>query len=355
MTGRAEPQAELLRWRRRAYLVLLGIGLVVGSARLALGVWTGEVLLWPIYLPLLILTGLAMVAVFVNPRWVRYIEYPLVYGIALASLARALLLRIEGTETVALLSLTAFLPLAYALAYLAGGLWRGLRDALLFYALGVIVLFVPWPAAASMVPASAVPFLMAHPLIVIALSMIAYLWEHQIRARLEAELRAELALLDPLTGLPNRRYLTEQLARAVAAAKRHGNEIALLFLDLDDFKRVNDTAGHAAGDQVLAQVAQRLLSCLRHSDTLARISGDEFVILADRLNSSEQLASLAKRILAVFELPFIARGLAFKLSVSIGISRYPAHGDAVEDLLERADAAMYRAKEAGKNTYSEAN
>ncbi|RJG00700.1 EAL and GGDEF domain-containing protein [Noviherbaspirillum sedimenti] len=168
----------------------------------------------------------------------------------------------------------------------------------------------------------------------------------------EAQQRLQfLASHDSLTGLPNRAFLVERLAHALSLAQRQTHRIALLFLDLDRFKHVNDTIGHEAGDQLLQTVATRLSACIRETDTLARLGGDEFVVLAESFDDASYLTGLAERMLGTISEPFRLRGYEYYLGVSIGISVHPDDGEDGNTLLRCADSAMYAAKEDGRNNY----
>ena len=169
----------------------------------------------------------------------------------------------------------------------------------------------------------------------------------------------QLAHFDFLTGLPNRILFNELLDHALNKAQRHGRRLAILFIDLDGFKQINDRFGHDAGDHLLATFTLRLRECLRRSDavgrhtgsdTAARLGGDEFVVLIDEFVETSELEAVAKRILAAAAEPFSLAGPEGKVSASIGISIYPTDGTDIESLTKCADSAMYRAKQAGKNT-----
>lgn len=151
------------------------------------------------------------------------------------------------------------------------------------------------------------------------------------------------ALYDPLTGLPNRALFHDRLQSALARARRADESLALLFIDLDNFKTVNDSLGHAAGDRLLQQVARRLAETVRASDTVARFGGDEFVVLLDRARASAGAAAAAK-IHGVLGRPFELDGQRATITPSIGIAVYPDHGEDEGTLLDHADSAMYRAK-----------
>ena len=173
-----------------------------------------------------------------------------------------------------------------------------------------------------------------------------------ITRRKEAELRIrELAYYDSLTHLPNRSLLKDRLERVLAHANRHHGTFALMFLDLDRFKTVNDTLGHSVGDEMLCQTARRLSECLRENDTVARLGGDEFVIILSDYRIDENLPKIATKILKALSRPFDLGVRDVFSSTSIGIALYPEDGEQPADLLRCADMAMYAAKEAGGNTF----
>ncbi len=160
-----------------------------------------------------------------------------------------------------------------------------------------------------------------------------------------------IATHDVLTGLPNRFLFSELLGHSLDTAKRYANKLAVLFIDLDRFKAINDALGHHAGDQLLIEISQRLRKCLRSSDVLARISGDEFVVLAPELEDEESAAVIARKIITEAARPMTLLNQKCQISASIGICLYPKHGEDELTLMKNADAAMYVAKEAGKNNY----
>ncbi len=175
--------------------------------------------------------------------------------------------------------------------------------------------------------------------------------------RSNAELRQagdslrRMAYYDPLTGLPNRKMLDEKLQQALSIADDHDKFAAILFLDLDGFKQVNDSYGHRMGDLVLKAVAKRLSGCLRLSDTVARLGGDEFVVLLPAIPTEENVAKVADKIIQTLSKPFEIEDISLAVTTSIGISLYPKHSIDTEDLLTQADAAMYEAKQQGKNRF----
>ena len=174
----------------------------------------------------------------------------------------------------------------------------------------------------------------------------------QYIARRETERRLQFVVShDPLTGLPNRTIFAQRLGQALAQAARYGHKVALLFVDLDGFKVVNDTAGHEAGDRVLREIAERFRESLREGDTVGRHGGDEFVVLIEQYDSAVQVSGVAQKIIDQATIPFAFDTHQFHISASIGIATYPSDAQDAETLLKHADIAMYRAKEAGKNQF----
>ncbi|HJW02863.1 MAG TPA: cache domain-containing protein [Azospira sp.] len=170
------------------------------------------------------------------------------------------------------------------------------------------------------------------------------------RKAVEAKVR-HMAEYDALTNLPNRVLLNDRIGQAIAADNRTDSRLALLFLDLDRFKNINDSLGHAVGDQVLCQVSERLRACIRASDTVSRLGGDEFVILLPELEAPDQAASVAKKLIAAVAEPITVGSYDLSVTPSIGIALFPEDGADGETLLKNADAAMYHAKELGRNRY----
>jgi len=172
-----------------------------------------------------------------------------------------------------------------------------------------------------------------------------------ITARVEAQRTVELlAYHDPLTGLPNRSLLFDRLGHAIAAARREQIKLYVLFIDLDAFKRINDSLGHAEGDVLLAEVAQRLRNATRSTDTVSRTGGDEFVILFTEIRTEDDLETAVNKIRAVFRAPFRLRDGDHAITASIGVAVYPDDALTEDELLKDADSAMYDAKQRGRNT-----
>ncbi len=160
-----------------------------------------------------------------------------------------------------------------------------------------------------------------------------------------------LALHDALTGLPNRRLLMDRLSLAIAHARRNKRTMAVMYLDLDGFKQINDTLGHDAGDTLLKMVAVRLVAAVRQEDTVAHLCGDEFVIALWELSHAGGVAQLVSKVIQAVSQPYSIQGRGVSMTASIGVGIYPTHGEEVETLMESADLALYEAKRTGKNDY----
>ena len=188
--------------------------------------------------------------------------------------------------------------------------------------------------------------------------LIGFFYQNKVRDRLffeqlhsTSELN-DLANNDALTGLPNRRLLEDRMIQALKSAKRTQHIVAVLFLDLDNFKPVNDSYGHAVGDELLKTVAGRLIRLLREEDTVARIGGDEFIILLPKLRVEQQAIVTAEKIVSELAMPFNILGHSVHIGASVGIVLYPRHDIDPYNLIKYADSAMYVAKRQGRNCYS---
>jgi len=171
-------------------------------------------------------------------------------------------------------------------------------------------------------------------------------------SRNHGKMLESLALQDPLTGLANRRLLAERMSMAIVHARRDKSAMAVLYLDLDGFKQINDTWGHAAGDALLKLVAERLLTTVREVDTVARLGGDEFIIALWHVNGTDDAIRVASKVIESVSQPsYSIEGHAVRITISAGVSIYPAHGLDPQTLMKSADLALYQAKGAGKNTY----
>jgi two-component system cell cycle response regulator len=174
------------------------------------------------------------------------------------------------------------------------------------------------------------------------------LYKHLEHYSLEME---SLALHDALTGLPNRRLLMDRLSLAIAHAHRNKRTMAVMYLDLDGFKQINDTLGHDAGDKLLNMVAARMAAAVRQEDTVARLGGDEFVIALWELIHVDGLAKLVSKVIQAVSQPYVIDGHTVSVTTSVGVSIYPTHGEDADTLMKNADLALYEAKRTGKNGY----
>ena len=160
-----------------------------------------------------------------------------------------------------------------------------------------------------------------------------------------------LALTDPLTGLANRRLLAERLSTAIVHARRNNSTMAVVYLDLDGFKQINNTLGHGAGDLLLKMVAARLTATVREEDTVARLGGDEFVIMLWHITSPDDATTVVLKVIQAVTQPYVLDGQTVRVTTSAGVGIYPLHGEDADTLMKSADQAMYEAKRAGKNAY----
>ncbi|MEO5340673.1 MAG: diguanylate cyclase [Magnetococcus sp. MYC-9] len=183
------------------------------------------------------------------------------------------------------------------------------------------------------------------------LTTISYTLANLIEQRRNEERLKHVAGHDSLTGLPNRAQFQARLRESLAMASRSSGEVAVMFLDLDRFKQVNDTMGHKAGDELLKEATRRMLSCVRQYDLIARLGGDEFTIILPQLAQVDYVEFVARRILEELARPFLLTAGEANISGSIGIALYPRHAQELEVLLKQADAAMYEAKQAGRNAF----
>jgi diguanylate cyclase (GGDEF)-like protein/PAS domain S-box-containing protein len=170
-------------------------------------------------------------------------------------------------------------------------------------------------------------------------------------ARAQSLEMSRLAQHDSLTGLPNRVLFNDRLKQAISLAMRQDKQLAVMFVDLDQFKKINDSLGHAVGDKLLQSVAGRLVDCVRRTDTVSRLGGDEFVVLLSQVEHEEDVAVSARKILRTLAAPHPVDNKNLDISVSIGVSTYPSDGPDAENLMDKADTAMYEAKKQGRNNY----
>nr|WP_255539542.1 diguanylate cyclase [Polynucleobacter sp. JS-Safj-400b-B2] len=186
--------------------------------------------------------------------------------------------------------------------------------------------------------------------VVCILGIAYYIWRLNRRLHHSLSQVQHLASHDPLTGLPNRSLLTDRLQRAIVKARRNKSLFAILYIDIDHFKSINDQYGHSAGDEVLKAASNRMMVCIRDSDSLGRLGGDEFVVLLEDLQTPEDALRIAKKMQSAIALGISSNSQLIATTISIGISIFPNDADSEEDLFRHADTAMYRSKTSGKNT-----
>lgn len=170
-------------------------------------------------------------------------------------------------------------------------------------------------------------------------------------ARNQGKMLESLALKDPLTGLANRRLLAERMSMALVHARRNKSTMAVVYLDLDGFKQINNTLGHGAGDALLKMVAGRLVATVREEDTVARLGGDEFIMALWNVTATDDAAKVALKVVEAVSQPYGIEGHTVRITTSAGIAIYPVHGEDADTLMKSADLALYEAKRAGKNAY----
>lgn len=342
------------RLRRKFYLLTLALAV---ASSLLIGFLTGfrpfndpqDASVLAVVLSLAVCAGL----LWLKPQSVRAVETGLmavmvVYDFAL--LARILYL---GPDLYIRDFIDGFLLWAsfrFIWAFLVLGPKTGLKVSV-GYLVGMVLFSLPYLAGA--VPPRAddtvtrllvISFPAVSSAYLTALYAFAAFLQESTRARTKAEAVAERAYTDPLTGLPNRLSFDRALETRLADAEGGGVGFALLFIDLDRFKLVNDTLGHRAGDLLLREVGARMQGVLRGADVLARISGDEFAVILDGAATPEAAAHVAETLLATFQAPFDLRGVPWRAGASLGVALYPRDGATPDDLLDRADGGMYHAK-----------
>jgi diguanylate cyclase (GGDEF)-like protein len=287
-------------------------------------------------------------------RGIYWLAYPILLGSLYLNLEAA------GTTAARFEALQSFNSWPKALAvwsFLAFGARRGLVAGLGFVGATVVVIAIQVAGGPPIALSGArylVQSVASGTLFGVLLYASATIMERQSVARSRAEAEARFSMFDVLTGLPNRRMLEERFEFSKAVVDRSGESLAICFIDVDDFKRINDTFGHAGGDEMLRQFAQRLSRATRPTDLVARVGGDEFVVLAI-VADQDHARSLAGRIVEVFASPFEIDGQPVSMHPSVGVSIYPDDGVAIDALLSRADAAMYQVKADGKNSWRAAS
>ena len=356
-TAPATSSKTVVQLKRRFYFAFLSV-----LAAASLGMWLymagPTISLAFIALPVVVAASLAgLLFLWLRPARVSVVERA-IYWLAYPVLLGSLFLNLDAATTSAARqeALQSFSSWPKALAvwsFLAFGSKRGLLATLGFtVAVGAVIAVHLFGGAR--LESSGVLYLMqtlaSGTVFLVMLFAFAHILELQILARSQAEAEAKFAMLDALTGLPNRRALEEHFERSRAHIHRSGESLVVCFIDVDDFKRINDTFGHDGGDSMLRQFAARLSTATREGDLVSRVGGDEFVVLATVADEAHARL-LAGRLVAVFQAPFMLEGTEVSLYPSVGMSIYPQDGITLEAMLARADAAMYQAKADGKNAW----
>ena len=343
--------------KRRAYMAYFAVTLV---GALALGLVlplldpaTSGVAFATIT-PTVAFFAICFVVLWRRPALLRVVEvaqYTAYYPILLGLLA--LLLSDATTEAgllVAVASFAVWIPAVVVWSFIVFGSRGGPYAALAFLAAAGVVVSAHL-AGGEVLGATGAMFVLqaiiASTTLVILVYALSHLLERQTASRITAEVAAEYAVKDVLTGLFTRFALGLRFDQALAVARRTGRRLAVALVDLDDFKRVNDDLGHAAGDVVLRELAARMTAAIRDADTVARLGGDEFVVLAF-VDDASHAVRLAERLVTLGEDPIPVNGLEVEVGTSIGVSLYPDDAESAEALLASADAAMYAAKATGK-------
>ena len=302
-----------------------------------------------------------LVALAIRPGLLRLIEvvqyfayYPILIGLLALMLSGA---APDADRLLIISSFSVWVPVVSVWAFIVFGSRGGPHAALAFLATAAVVLAVHpgrTEALGEPSPVFLVQAAVAHVGFVVVLYGLARLLEAQTARRVAAEAAAEYAVKDALTGVFTRFALDLRFEQALALARRSTRPLAVYFLDVDDFKRVNDDLGHAAGDDLLREIARRITAAVRDADTVARLGGDEFVVLAF-VEDARHTESLAARLVAVGDEPMLCNGLEVTVAISVGVSLFPDDAETADALLAAADAAMYAAKAQGKRRWAHAS
>lgn len=341
--------------RRRFYFVFLGI-LAVSTVALWAYLADDGLGISGYALPIVSVASLAGLGVlWRRPDALPTIERSL-YWLVFPMLLVALYLNLRVVETdaarqIAIQGFTVWTPALAVWSFMTFGSRKGLLATLGYFGATCLIVFVHMlsgpPVEASRLPVL-LQLMVSGALFLLMLFTFTRLLEGQNRARAVAEVGAAQAIMDPLTGLLNRRGLEEKFEQARALVERSGESLALYFVDVDDFKLINDEFGHAGGDAMLRQFGERLTSSVRKTDLVARVGGDEFIVLAI-VKDPAHAQLLAEKLVSLYAVPFELDGHSLTLHASFGLSIYPQDGEAAAKLMARADTAMYQAKADGKN------
>lgn len=351
-----DPLGEIRRLvsvRRTAYRGIVVAATIAVAGYLAVTeATTGSAIDRALALIMLIGFGYALVELFRPNGDLGRVEV-VVFAAIVVALAGGLAVKLFGFEDHAVhleawRDFAPWAPLAYFWAYVAFGRRRGLQLSIGFYAIAAGILAVHVVVDDAVQWRSLAQFYLASWVYVPGLYALSWSLDRHARALALAETAADRAFVDPLTGLPNRTRFMDRLERSVALAERTGGSFAVLFIDLDGFKAVNDAYGHHAGDAMLRALAARMTGAVRRSDTVARLSGDEFTVLTGEPVGADGVGVLATKLVAACAAPVELDERMLRVSASVGVALFPDHGANADALLRAADAAMYVAKWGGK-------
>ena len=346
--------------RRKFYLtaLLAATTISVAMSLLTSPVSESNMEVWIFFLNLtLVALALPLWLIPGSVRAVEYIFAVIIVGFDFVALGTVLYLDSGPGSRDFIEPFSLWAPLRFVWLFLAFGQRNGLRVSAAYLA-GIVSIGLPYLLGAvppreanEAVRSFIVNFPMVSGVYLVLLYAFAYFLETSVQARAKAEVAAELAYTDPLTGLPNRLLFEDRLTQAATQAKRERRCFALIFIDLDRFKLVNDTLGHRAGDLLLKGIGARMSARLRDTDTLARISGDEFAVILRDTQTLAAASFTAEKLLGAFDEPFDLDGTLRHAGASLGVALYPEHGMTPDELLVHADQAMYVAKERGRCRY----
>ncbi|WP_188998368.1 GGDEF domain-containing protein [Deinococcus roseus] len=355
-TTSTEPQQDASR--RPTYLLVMGLVVLVGWFFSVVVLDAVPLIHWIVNGAFGLLTVLTLLLAFV-PGTLAVFEVGVTLVINFGMLSTVVVGLLDHPRTYDPLEYVMLVPMAYLAAFSFLGVWRGTLVCFsVFVATVVITLRHYLPILDHLTDPEAQAFRILQLHYIASIVEIGGLYglttflERQTRARVQAEATARFAFIDPLTGLGNRRRFQQVLEGTLKHAQHDGTGFALMFVDLDHFKQVNDLHGHQAGDALLQQISSRLAQSIRQTDLLARISGDEFAIVADGISEARTATALADKLIAALAAEFALADLKLKASASIGISLYPQHGETAQELLAHADQAMYLSKSRGRHGYT---
>lgn len=341
--------------RRPVYLLVMGFINVIGWIFSLFILDAIPLIHWIVDGTFAVLTA-ATVMLALKPRTLPFFEVVVGVVINFAMLSTVVVGLYDHPKTYDPLEYVLFVPAAYIAAFSFLGVLRGTMVCLsVFLATLALTLghYLPHFETLSALELQAFKVLKLHYITsmveILGLYGLTTFLERQLKARIQAESTARYAFIDTLTGLGNRRLFQHRLEQTLTHATEKHTGFALMFIDLDHFKQVNDRHGHQAGDELLQQISSRLSQNLRRTDLLARISGDEFAVIAEGISDAGSAMTLAEKLIASLSERFELTGASLYASASIGVSLFPQHGITAQDLLAHADQAMYVSKSRGRH------